>query len=75
MTRHARWPRALRLLIALASLALGLLLLLAGLTVQQIAAVTGIGVAITGVALVLRGLGHSTDSLERSGREVAERLP
>lgn len=83
MTRHARWPRALRLLIALASLALGLLLLLAGLTVQQIAAVTGIGVAITGVALVLRGFGRDSDSEDRGdvaahptaavGAPVAER--
>lgn len=57
MIRDARWPKPLHLLLALATLALGLTLILVGLTVQQIAMVTGIGIAVVGVALVLRGFG------------------
>ena len=57
MRQHLRWPKALHLLVALVSLALGIMLLLAGLTVQQIAMVTGIGIAAAGITLALRGFG------------------
>ncbi len=57
MRQHLRWPKALHLLVALVSLALGIMLLLAGLTVQQIAMVTGIGIAAAGITLALRSFG------------------
>lgn len=57
MIRDARWSKPLHLLMALAASALGLVLILVGLTVQQIAIVTGIGLAAIGVTVVLRGFG------------------
>ena len=51
---------------ALASLSLGLMLLLVGLTVQQIAMVTGIGIAVAGITLALRSFGVDADNEDRS---------
>lgn len=69
MIRNARWPKPLHLLMALAALALGLVLILVGLTVQQIAIVTGIGIAAIGVTLVLRGFGAEFGREDRHSSE------
>mgnify|MGYP000942069218 CR=1 FL=1 len=69
MTQRLRWPKALHLLVALASLTLGLMLLLAGLTVQQIAMVTGIGIVAAGITLVLRGFGIDADGEGTDGED------
>lgn len=71
MIRDAQWPKPLHLLMALVALVLGLVLILVGLTVQQIAMVTGIGIVAVGVTLVLRALGAEIDREERESPKDA----
>lgn len=67
MTRDARWPKVLQLLISLAALGFGLTLIIAQLSVQQIAVVTGVGIAVIGLTLALRGLGIGAEIEDREG--------
>ncbi len=63
----------MHLLLVLAALALGLTLILVGLTVQQIAMITGIGIAVAGIALILHGLGAEIGREDRNAsKEAAE---
>lgn len=55
MTRSERWSMPALAVAAIASLGLGAALLLVPLSVQQIAAVAGAGIAVAGLVLALRG--------------------
>lgn len=61
MVRFARWSKPLQLLLSFALLAAGIMLVLLGLTVQQIALVTGLGIAVAGVVMLC--------SFEKAGEE------
>lgn len=74
VTQHTRWQQVVRVLVAIALLALGLVLLLGGLTVQQTTLVTGIGVAVAGVALTMQSLSRVAGD-EVQGEDRAGALP
>jgi protein-S-isoprenylcysteine O-methyltransferase Ste14 len=58
-----RWGAPIRIVLALALVAVGVVFLLVSMTVQTIAIVTGIGILLSGIAvLVTAGEGRAPDS-------------